>query len=176
MTYTMSRLSSLKFTPPSTGKSFYLPIGPPGCGKSTLAAELVTEGVIPLTAIVSPDELRERLTDDRSNQQCNRTAYEIVDRIISYRMKEGLDIYLDATNLRDRDYGAHIHRALTSGYQVSVCLFDMDREEVIRRNKERKHVVPDEAMEVMFKRWEAVDLSQFEDHPRVTILTLGKED
>lgn len=50
----------------------YIPIGVPGCGKSTFGSQLVEDGAITPDSIVCPDSFRELLTGDRANQKCNK--------------------------------------------------------------------------------------------------------
>jgi len=73
--------------------TIYIPIGPPGCGKSTFASRLVQDGAITFDAIVSPDNFRELLTGDRANQKCNRLVFSLVGDVITSRLNHGVDIF-----------------------------------------------------------------------------------
>jgi len=98
-----------------------LMIGPSGAGKTTfinkyvnLAGLYAPEGKPnPLTIhkpnsqtlyspwIVSPDDLREELTGDRSNQRQNKSVFELAHLRVAERLASGKHVIFDATNLRE---------------------------------------------------------------------------
>ena len=142
--------------------TLYLPVAVPGSGKSWKAQSLVLDGSIEETAIVSPDEYRERLTDNRADQECNGIVFNIVDKIVNYRMRRHLDIYLDATNLTAKPRTELLTAALEYEYDVVVLQWDLEEEEIRERNRNRKYAVPEDAMDRMFARLKnGVDLTDF---------------
>lgn len=150
---------------------FHMPIAVPGSGKSTLASNLVISGDIIETAIVSPDEFRERLTDDRGNQDFNGAVFSIVDRIVDARMRSKRDIFLDATNLTKRDRDKTLTKATAAGYEIIVYVWATPREVILKRNKNRQHPVPDFVMDRMFQRLgDGPDLGDF----KVTLVEMEK--
>lgn len=118
----------------------YIPIGIPGSGKSTLAAEHFTPD-----EIVCPDEYRRILTGDMSNQRRNKEVFQIVDLVLATRDAEGLDSFLDATNLNPDRWPIM--------YPIKTILMDCSIREALRRNESRMRVVPDHAMSRMADVW-----------------------
>lgn len=135
-----------------------IPIGPPGSGKSTFAAGLVELGVLHRSAVVSPDALRETLTGDVTNQRANSQVFQIVDTILDTRMKLGLDVYLDATNLQSNHLRKVMGVAASYGHSITLLIFNTDEATVRERNASRERVVPDHAMDRMFNNFKELDI------------------
>lgn len=125
----------------------YLPIGIPGCGKSTFGALHFKP-----SEIVNPDSIREMLTDDMTNQTRNREVFEIAHKIVEVREGLGLDTYFDATNVQPERWPKG---------EIRTILFTTPYNECDRRNRTRSRVVPDHVMERMFKNYE--DLRHSDD-------------
>ena len=141
----------------------YLPVAPPGAGKSYLAHELIQRGVIEEHARVCPDTYREILTGDRANQKANGPVFEIVDSIVNSRISNGLDVYLDATNLNFKLRNKLIHRLTFLDPDLYVCVIvsDESRETLERWNKNRSHPVPDFVFERFWGLSEAFNADTF---------------
>jgi|JI10StandDraft_1071094.scaffolds.fasta_scaffold70075_3 protein phosphatase len=135
----------------------FIPIGPPGAGKSTFA-EMLVGSIIPKTAIVSPDALREILTDDMTNQRANSTVFQIVDTILDTRMKLGLDVYLDATNLQANHLRKVLGQAKSYGHNITFYVFETEEAVLRERNANRDRVVPDHAMDRMIANMKELDI------------------
>lgn len=148
----------------------YIPIGVPGCGKSTFGSQLVEDGAITPDSIVCPDSFRELLTGDRTNQKCNKLVFFLIGEVISSRLEHGVDIYLDATNLTSKDRDEIVFEALDHDYSVQIIVFDLDEEKVRAQNSSRTHPVPDFAMERMFDRFRNLDLSNYQKYDLVKIV------
>lgn len=139
----------------------YLPIGLPGCGKSTLADNLIARGVLDADAVVSTDALRRICTGHHSLQNENGTVFAITRKLVCARLRNDLDTWVDATNLSEawRSEMAEFCR-LYDGKLIFV-LFETPFEEAQRRNLEREVPVPEAVMNKMFKEildiaWEAL--------------------
>ena len=152
--------------------TIYIPIGPPGCGKSTFASRLVQDGAITFDAIVSPDNFRELLTGDRANQKCNRLVFSLVGDVITSRLNHGVDIFLDATNLTTKDRDKVVFQALEHDYSVQIIVFGLSEDEVRSRNGSRNCPVPDFAMDRMFDRFKKLDLSNYQEYDLVRIMKI----
>lgn len=151
--------------------NFIIPIGPPGVGKTTFANYLVEHGFIAPTAIVSPDEYREKICDDRSHQYANKRVFDIVDRVINARLYGSRDVYLDATNLTPKNLGELIDSVLAhDDYTIYLRTFDLPEEQIREQNQNRQHVVPDHAMDKMFARYKGLDLTPWTNNPRIKIV------
>jgi len=73
-------------------------IGVSGSGKSSFARKHFKH-----TQIVSSDICRGIVSDDENNQSSTKDAFELLDYIVSMRLKNGLMTVIDATNLRSQD-------------------------------------------------------------------------
>ncbi len=134
-----------------------IPVGPPGCGKSTLAAGLVALGRIEQDAVVSPDDFRRILTGDRANQDENGLVFALVNAIIESRLRYELDVYVDATNLTTLDQLFEVANR-TGTESIFVVEFDVDYDALVLRNVMREHPVPDETLTRMANQATALRL------------------
>lgn len=129
----------------------FLPFGPPASGKSTLARQV--EAVFGHGCVVSSDMMRRVLTGDASCQSENEAVFGICRRIILTRLSNGLDVYVDATNLWDT--GEFVDVAHKYGHNVVSVLMASSKEEVVFRNSLRSlRVVPSDVIDSMWERWE----------------------
>lgn len=144
-----------------------VPVGPPGCGKSTLAHKLQILGVIDADAIVCPDDYRRILTGDRANQTCNGRVFDICETIATIRLRHSLPVYWDATNLsfaalnqmavlaQNGSTEAETEAGFNAVARFNV-LFHVSYEELIRRNNNRDHPVPNDVLERMYHDYQTV--------------------
>lgn len=139
--------------------TLHLPIAVPGSGKSTLAKQLIDGGDITRDSIVSPDGFRELLTGDRSNQRINKEVFDIVDKVVASRLREGLDVFLDATNLTKDSRAKPVLLADHYDQPIIIYMWDQPRWLTIQRNEQRTHAVPSHVMDKMFYRLYQVNLA-----------------
>lgn len=137
--------------------TLYVPIGPPGCGKSSLGKKMVQHGIITSDAIVSSDAIRELVSGDPMNQDCTPVAFRIVDLILEYRLKNNLHVYMDATNLTAKPRSLMLDKALGYKQNIVIYLTSLTEDQILERNSSDHRVkngtvVPDHAMERMFQR------------------------
>lgn len=128
--------------------------GPSGSGKSRYAREVFGE-----YELVSMDEIRQELTGNLSDQSQNGQVRSLAKERLKEHLRRGDRVVWDATNLRrdfrrlplslGRDYGAF----------TRLIVFHMPRAELIRRNRERPHPVPDSVLESQLDslQWPALD-------------------
>lgn len=156
--------------------TLFLPVACPGSGKSTLAAHMVNNDFIAEDAVVSPDRYREILTGDRQNQKCNKTVFEIVDRIVDSRILHGLDVYLDGTNLNTKLRNRLLNRVTALSYDFSleivILVSDAPRSLVERRNLDRQFPVPQDVFDRFWKEAEAFDGNKYKAYG-VRVLTFS---
>jgi predicted kinase len=142
-----------------------VPVGPPACGKSTIATALVNSGAIPATAIVSPDAFREMLTDERGCQDENASVFALSNAVIRTRLKRGLTVFHDATNYARLG----IMDLLAADAQARITCIDLNDlplDELLVRNARRSHPVP---QHVLIDMQRACNEVQPSDYPGITI-------
>jgi predicted kinase len=83
--------------------TLYLMVGPSGAGKSEFVRNALWKRQPLSKIVVSSDEMREEITGDFRDQSCNDQVFYAIHRIVEARINSGLDVLVDATNLRARD-------------------------------------------------------------------------
>lgn len=141
-----------------------LPVGPPGCGKSTLGEVLINHLVIDEDAVVSPDSYRRILTGNAADQTANSHVFPICHAIARGRMQHGLPVYFDATNYMNLNNLSTI--ASLAGARVVCVRFSLDRSTVHARNELRSKPVPRDIVDKMFDDFMSIPLK---DYPGITI-------
>lgn len=136
--------------------TLFLPMGPPGSGKTTLR-NVALEAGFPPDGIVCPDDYRRILTGDESNQKASRDAFKWAGVVVDWRMQHGLPTWIDATNLDPvKSWGPFVKGQ-------SVVLLPTPQlpgamQECRRRNLTRERVVPEHVMDRMIDRYMGLDL------------------
>lgn len=131
----------------------------PGSGKSTYASNYMKNHTDENCFIVSSDELRLEIGGAAQNFEHEELVWKTYfERIEEYAKKyDKVTVFADSTNI------INVHRRQAGqvpGFDYRVLLVfkkDVDIIEKSNRKREPGRVVPDYAMERMFKRWEEVD-------------------
>lgn len=127
--------------------SLYIPMGPPGCGKSTLQKHLVKTGILPLHAVVSTDMFRWAMTGSRVNQDANSSVFHVCKVVAEERLQRRLPVYIDATG-RNTDFNDHLvacaHR---NNVAVFTILWDLPEDVIRAQNAQRDNPVPEDVMD-----------------------------
>lgn len=74
-------------------------VGPSGAGKTTSIRDAGLDG----DAVISSDRLREYLTGDPTDQTQNKRVFQVLHELVEQRLKLGLPVIVDATNIRNKD-------------------------------------------------------------------------
>jgi predicted kinase len=137
----------------------FIPVGIPGCGKSTWAETFMPSSL----SIRSTDAIRATLGNVQ-DQSKNDEVFSRFHASIRNDLVAGRNVYADATNLRDfaRDrlrsvvYAANGDRlALDRPADVEMHLLVFSNpDQAVARNLKRERVVPPEAMERMLDQYE----------------------
>jgi tRNA uridine 5-carbamoylmethylation protein Kti12 len=142
----------------------YMPVACPGSGKSYVAEEMVKAGIITPWAVVSSDYYREVVSDNRQDMAATPDAFDLCNTIIRARLKRGLDVYMDGTNLnkkfRDKDLELYCGQW---GHPLTILVSDAPRSLVERRNRERAWPVPQEAFDRFWTLSEAFEPDRYVD-------------
>lgn len=120
-------------------------IGASGSGKSTFAQKFFKK-----TEILSSDSIREMITDDESNQDCNEEAFYILHKLLSMRLKRARITIVDATNSTLQAREALLKIAHWNYADAIAIIFDFKPEECNQRNLGRNRVVPIDIIEKQY--------------------------
>jgi predicted kinase len=120
-------------------------VGLPGSGKSVWAKGK--------PGVLSSDGLRELLADDPENQNIHARVFQVLRDLLRHRLELKRPVtYVDATNLTPFERAPYFTLADQFNCKIEAVYFDVPLEECIRRNRERKRVVPDEVIRKMAER------------------------
>lgn len=133
---------------PPMNNFMIIPVGAPASGKSTLRRWLVEHWFDP-DGIVCPDDYRRVLTGGHEIQTSNDAVFKIADMITKERLRNGLNVYVDATNLHPRRRDELFNMVSASTAKLILVLFDTPRDECFRRNSRRIKPVPNDVMKRM---------------------------
>lgn len=136
-----------------------VPVGPPACGKSFLAAQLAEaeSGLV-----VSSDRIREEAFGDRSVQGDPRLVHHAAHSLVELRLSAARSVMVDATNLTHRK--GLVELADRYAAPKVALLFTTSHEVCSARNRVRPVPVPEKVMRKMFAR-----------HRSVTVRALRRE-
>lgn len=142
-----------------------IPLGIPGCGKSTWAKTLLDLKY----AIVSSDKIRKELfgslsaahmredgtpLDPAQRQKNNEKVFDIFHSKIEERLTHGVDVFADATNLSRLARLRLVDIARATFAQTHVLLFKNPTEAMLRNERrDEDEKVPHEAMMDMYAKY-----------------------
>lgn len=101
-----------------------LMVGPSGAGKSTFVANEKSYKVI------SSDDIREEVCGNREDQSQNEKVFRIIHELVRTRIHAGLDVIIDATNIRRKNRLSLVN--LANGGSVEYVVIDRPMSEKLR--------------------------------------------
>lgn len=126
---------------------FYMMVGIPSSGKSTIAKEIAKQEN---AVIIATDDLREELFNDVNSQVDN----DLVFRTAMQRVKQNLknrNVILDATNINYKRRMSMLHELnYIKDLQKIAVLVATPYEECLQRNKMRDRKVPENVIKRMY--------------------------
>lgn len=136
-----------------------IPIAISGSGKSTLVERWIAEGYLPRTSVICPDDLREILTDDASDQTANNQVFQMVRTIVSARLQRDLVAFVDATHLTEGARNEMIAVAERNRANLVWLRFKTPFKTAIERNFARERQVPQEVLTRQMDAFASLDWS-----------------
>lgn len=141
----------------------YVLSGVAGVGKSTFLKNLN----IPDYCIISTDSLRESILGSNTSfdeygkyesipQNANNLVFETLNKILEFRMKQGLTTFIDATNLKDVDRANYVRIAKKYNIESEILIFGENKsiEEIKLQNTKREKRVPEYVIDRMYEELE----------------------
>lgn len=165
--------------------TLHIPIGIPGCGKSTWARRKRVLSTSPSRYstpldVVSSDEIRKEFfvtlksaNDPKVKADANASVFRIFHQRIADMLQRGHDVVADATNLTSDSRRKLRDIASDQGAEVHYVFFD-NIAQAVEQNRQRDEdaIVPDHVMDAMvMKHTIAGFMIQGEGFDRLTVLS-----
>ena len=128
--------------------TFYMLIGPAGCGKSHLAEVGRIDKL--WDVVVSSDAIREMLYGDESIQKDHQLVFEIAHNQIADHLEKGEDVVFDATNLVPKYRSECLEIVERYAELVVGIVYTGSLELCLARNSNRDRKVPKEVVTNMY--------------------------
>ncbi|HTM49451.1 MAG TPA: ATP-binding protein [Bryobacteraceae bacterium] len=130
-------------TGPQPSQRIVVLVGLPGSGKSTYLHKLHANAI-------SSDAIRLLLADDAADQSIHPQVFATMRYLLRHRVAIGRPVtYLDATHLTPAERAPYVAIARAYGCEIEAVFFNVPADVCRARNRGRRRVVPDEAMEMM---------------------------
>ena len=127
-------------------------VGVAGSGKSTWASRW-----FPATAIVSSDDLRAVVGRHRHDLQATKDALEVLDLLVTKRLRRGLLTVVDSTALEPAVRGRYQALAESAGVPCHAVVVDTPERETRARNRGRAEAVPSSVVTSQLRVFAAID-------------------
>lgn len=126
---------------------FYMMIGLPASGKSTIAKEIAErENAV----IISTDDLRQELLNDVNSQENNNLIFVEAERRLKANIEAGRNVIFDATNINYKKRRDWLNRFNKYAVKKIGILVATPYEECLERNAWRERKVPEEVIKRMY--------------------------
>lgn len=124
-------------------------IGVSGSGKSTFCQKHFR-----WSEIVSSDRLREVVSDQEDNQEVSADAFDLLFKILDYRLKHKRRSIVDSTGLSHEFRARVIKAARHYSAHVACLIFNIPADMCVTRNKMRNREVPKEIMDAQIEKFQ----------------------
>lgn len=109
-------------------------VGPAGAGKSTWAAARFSP-----SEILASDAFRELVAGDAADQSANADAFKVLHLVAAARLRRGLRVVVDATNLTEGARRSLLRAAHKGGRPAVAIVFDLSLARCLWQNASRPH-------------------------------------
>ena len=126
---------------------FYMMIGLPASGKSTIAREIAEKEN---AVVISTDKLRKELLNDENSQADNNLIFKEAEKRLKENINNGNNVIFDATNINYKKRRDWLNRFNKYNVEKIAILVATPYEECLERNAKRKRKVPEEVITRMY--------------------------
>jgi len=141
----------------------FILVGAPGSGKSTWGKKFVNERNI---EYISSDELRAKFGKSEEDQSVTPQVFSYIHNKVEELLGSGKSVMVDATNINKKDRAGYLQSATRHGAYKIAIVFEVSREELIKRNKERGErggrIVPDFVIDKMLNKYQRPTKEEFD--------------
>lgn len=103
------------------GSNIIMLVGPPACGKTTFASEIMSDYSDIEWAYISPNGIRKQFVKDGAESISSKMVFDKVYKDIEAALKDGKNVIYDATNC-NKQYRKKIMRFIDDKCNQAVCL------------------------------------------------------
>lgn len=129
---------------------FYMLIGLPASGKSTIAKDLIKSSKDHIT--LSSDEIRKELYGDETIQDNPEKVFELMQKRAVDALNNNKDVIYDATNIR-RKNRKHLLRNLPRCHKIAVIIW-AKYETCVQRDSKRERTVGENVIHRMLRNFQ----------------------
>lgn len=110
-------------------------IGPPGCGKSTLARQFLQQN--PELKILSSDAMRAEFGTGEDDQSVTGRVFSTLKKRLLNYLESSEDVVIDATNINRKDRSDYIKYGKQYGAKITAHSFEYNKKFLLARNHTR---------------------------------------
>lgn len=143
---------SYKFREPTP--TLTLIVGPSGSGKSSAAGHPDRSNSVGKSVVISLDQIRENIAGARHDQSKNGQVIQAAKRQLRDALAAGENVIWDATSLVRARRQELLALAEKYGAFTRVIAFVGPRAELLKRNNERPHPVPDSVLDKQLRGYD----------------------
>jgi len=137
-----------------------LMVGPPASGKSTFGEKYASEhGMV----YISTDKLRAELGMGESDQTVSALAFAIARKRVNKNLGLGKSVMLDATNINPKARKDWINIAREHEAHIKAFVFEVDREELIKRDGQRNRHVGELVIDKFLNKYHRPDKDEVDE-------------
>jgi len=129
-------------------------VGAPASGKSTWGKKYAQDNKL---AYISTDEIRGEVGKGEGDQNVSPAAWMIGKKRVMESLSIGKGVVIDSTNINHKVRKQWIKIGREYGAEIMAVVFEIDRDELIKRDKERERHVGVEVIDQFLKIYKRPD-------------------